>query len=161
MDLENSSACAICAYSSPSIARSAVIIPAKCLHDKGEGELREGVRVDGRSLDESRHKLCQLMKSLLAKNGAEIYVLGKLCAKAWRFIYNSVPCSPLFFLSRARMHAQMRYLRIFPTPLAGKCVRAHGVLLDFRAAWSAVDRYRGRERIVYVCSHILCWHKKA
>lgn len=75
--------------------RSAVIIPAKCLHGGSEGELRESVRVDGRSLDESRHKLRRLMKSLLPKNSAEIYVLGELYAKAPRLIYNCVPFARL------------------------------------------------------------------
>jgi len=50
--------------------RSVVIIPAKCLHGRSEGELRESVRVDGRSLDESHHKLRRLMKSLLPKTSA-------------------------------------------------------------------------------------------
>lgn len=62
----------------------------KYLYGKSEGELRESVRVDGWSLDESRHKLRRLMKLLLPKNSAEIYVLGKLYAKASRFIYNFV-----------------------------------------------------------------------
>jgi len=81
-----------------SVVRSAVIIPAKCLYGRSEGELRESARVDGRSLDESRHKLRRLMKSLLPKNSAEIYVLGELYAKASRFIYNFVSRS---FCARA------------------------------------------------------------
>jgi len=145
---------------SPSIARSAVIIPAKCLHDKGEGELREGVRVDGRSLDESRHKLYRLMKSLLAKNGAEIYVLGKLCAKAWRDLFiTPYRVSLFFYLARIRT-LNIRYLRIFRSSFRGQVrTRAESGISALRGARPI--GIAARERIVYVCSHILCWHKKA
>lgn len=80
--------------------RSVVIIPAKCLHGRSEGELRESVRVDGRSLDESHHKLRRLMKSLLPKTSTEIYVLGELYTKASGLFITSQRC--FFFCTRTR-----------------------------------------------------------
>lgn len=100
-----------------SAVRSTVIIPAKCLYGKSEGELRESVRVNGRSLDESCHKLRRLMKSLLPKNSGEIYVLGKLYAKASGFIYNFVSRS---FCARA-LGALSSYLFSFSREGGGAC----------------------------------------
>lgn len=135
--------------------RSAVIIPAKCLYGRSEGELRESARVDGRSLDESRHKLCRLMKSLLPKNSAEIYVLGELCAKASRFIYNFVSRS---FCARAPGVLSSYLFSFSRGSMYERCVQDS---VESLRCVARVDQYRPPKRVIYVVIFVVSIRKRS
>ncbi|KAL0117224.1 hypothetical protein PUN28_010222 [Cardiocondyla obscurior] len=107
----------------------------KCLHvevkeaeEEGD-ELRESARIDGRSLDESRHKLRRLMKSFMPK---------------LRGVFITSYCVPF---ALARVIAVSLQLLL---PRRGKCTHvACGMHVASSRCVARVDRYRLLKRIAY------------